>query len=551
MGGWAQFGLVILLLVLAYRPLGDYMAWCFTSPKSLRVERAIYRVAGVDPTVEQRWAGYTTSLLVFSGIGVLLLFVLQRVQGSLPYSLGLAGVKPDLAFNTASSFVTNTNWQNYSGESTMGYAVQMSGLAVQNFVSAAVGIAVAIALIRGFTRTETSTIGNFWSDMVRATVRILLPIAFVFALVLVTQGAIQNFHPFHIVATVSGQTQSIPGGPVASQESIKELGTNGGGFFNANSAHPFENPSPFTNLVEIFLLLVIPFSLTGTFGKLVKDRKQGYVLAAVMAALWIGFVVTAWHFEAQSNPEVRAVSSGPNMEGKEVRFGVPASSLFAVSTTGTSTGAVIASHDSFTAFGGAMPLSNMMLSEVTPGGTGTGLYGILVLAVLSVFVAGLMVGRTPEYLGKKIEPREMKLVSLYILLTPVTVLVLAALALSIPSARASILNPGAHGLSEVLYAFTSATNNNGSAFGGLSGNTTFYNTALALAMLIGRFGSIVLAMGLAGSLAKKKHVPASLGTFPTTSPLFAGLLAGVILIVTALTYFPALSLGPLVEGFTR
>ncbi len=353
------------------------------------------------------------------------------------------------------------------------------------------------------------------------------------------------------MATVSGQTQSIPGGPVASQESIKELGTNGGGFFNANSAHPFENPSPFTNLVEIFLLLVIPFSLTGTFGKLVKDRKQGYVLAAVMAALWIGFVVTAWHFESQSNPEVRAVSSGPNMEGKEVRFGVPASSLFAVSTTGTSTGAVIASHDSFTAFGGAMPLSNMMLSEVTPGGTGTGLYGILVLAVLSVFVAGLMVGRTPEYLGKKIEPREMKLVSLYILLTPVTVLVLAALALSIPSARASILNPGAHGLSEVLYAFTSATNNNGSAFGGLSGNTTFYNTALAFAMLIGRFGSIVLAMGLAGSLAKKKHVPASLGTFPTTSPLFAGLLAGVILIVTALTYFPALSLGPLVEGFTR
>ena len=383
MSGWAQFGLVILLLVLAYRPLGDYMAWCFTSPKSLRVERAIYRVAGVDPTVEQRWTGYTTSLLVFSGIGVLLLFVLQRVQGSLPYSLGLPGVKPDLAFNTASSFVTNTNWQNYSGESTMGYTVQMSGLAVQNFVSAAVGIAVAIALIRGFTRTETGTIGNFWSDMVRATVRILLPIAFVFALVLVTQGAIQNFHPFRTVATVSSQTQSIPGGPVASQESIKELGTNGGGFFNANSAHPFENPSPFTNLVEIFLLLVIPFSLTGTFGKLVKDRKQGYVLAAVMAALWVGFVVTAWHFESQSNPEVRAVASGPNMEGKEVRFGVPASSLFAVSTTGTSTGAVIASHDSFTAFGGAMPLSNMMLSEVTPGGTGTGLYGILVLAVLS------------------------------------------------------------------------------------------------------------------------------------------------------------------------
>ena len=551
MAGWGQLGLLILLLVVCYRPLGDYMAWVFTSDRSLWPERAIYRVAGVDPAVEQRWTGYTVSLLVFSALSVLVLYVLQRAQGLLPLSLGFPGVKPALAFNTAASFVTNTNWQAYAGESTMGHLTQMSGLAVQNFASAAVGLAVAIALIRGFTRAESGTVGNFWSDLTRATVRILIPISFVFALVLVSQGAIENLHGFHDVTTLSGQTQSIPGGPVASQESIKELGTNGGGFYNANSAHPFENPNPFTNLVEMFLLLVIPFSLTGTFGTLLKDRRQGYVIAAVMAALWMGSALVAWHFESQPNPQVTSVASGPNMEGKDVRFGVPASAVFAASTTGTSTGAVIASHDSFSAFGGAVPLVNMMFSEVTPGGVGTGMYGVLVLAVLSVFIAGLMVGRTPEYLGKKIEPREMKMVSLYILLTPVTVLGLAALALSIPSARASIFNAGPHGLSEVLYAFTSATNNNGSAFGGLSANTNFYNTTLGLAMLIGRFGSIVLALGLAGSVAAKKHVPESSGTFPTTSALFGGLLAGVILIVTALTYFPALSLGPLVEGLTK
>jgi potassium-transporting ATPase potassium-binding subunit len=551
MSGWWQLGLLILLLVVCYRPLGDYMAWVFSSERSLWPERLIYRVAGVDPAVEQRWSGYTVSLLVFSALSVLFVYIFQRVQGSLPFSLGFAGVKPALAFNTAASFVTNTNWQAYSGESTMGHLTQMSALAVQNFASAAVGLTVAIALIRGFTRAESDTVGNFWSDLTRGIVRILVPIAFVFALVLVSQGAIQNFHNFQHVTTLSGGTQAIPGGPVASQESIKELGTNGGGFYNVNSAHPFENPNPFTNLLEIFLLLVIPFALTGTFGKLAKDRKQGYVLALVMAGLWVSSALIAWHFEAQPNPEVAPVAAGPNMEGKEVRFGIPASAVFAASTTGTSTGAVDSAHDSFTAFGGAVPMVNMMMSEVTPGGVGTGMYGILVLAVLSVFIAGLMVGRTPEYLGKKIEPREMKMVSLYILLTPVTVLVFAALALSLPSARSSIFNAGPHGLSEVLYAFTSVTNNNGSAFAGISVNTNFYDTTLALGMLIGRFGSIVLALGLAGSVAKKKHVPESLGTFPTTSALFGGLLAGVIVIVTALTYFPALSLGPLVEGLTR
>ncbi len=551
MAGWGQLALLVALLVVCYRPLGDYMAWVFSSTRSLWLERAVYRVAGVDPGVEQRWTGYTISVLAFSAVSVLALYLLQRVQGSLPLSVGVPGVHPDQAFNTAASFVTNTNWQSYAGESTMGYLTQMSGLAVQNFVSAAVGLAVAIALIRGFTRRESATIGNFWCDLIRANVRILLPIAFVFALVLVSQGVVQNFHGFRQVATVSGQTQSIPGGPVASQEAIKELGTNGGGFYGANSAHPFENPSPLSNLVEMFLLLVIPFALTGTFGKLVKDRRQGYVLAVVMACLWVSFSLAAWHFESQPNPEIAPVAAGSNLEGKEVRFGIPASALFAASTTGTSTGAVISSHDSFTPFGGAVPLISMMLSEVTPGGVGTGLYGMLILAVLAVFIAGLMVGRTPEYLGKKIEPREMKLVSLYILLTPLTVLVLTAVALSLPSARASIFNAGPHGLSEVLYAFTSGANNNGSAFGGLNANTTFYNTALGIAMVIGRFGSIVLTMALAGSVAVKKNVPESAGTFPTTSALFGGLLAGVIVIVTALTYFPALSLGPLVEGLAR
>ena len=518
MAGWIQLGTLALLLVIAYRPLGDYMAWALDSPRTLLVERFIYRPAGVRPDAEQRWSGYAISVLAFSAVSVLFLYLLQRVQPSLPLSLGFSGVEPSQAFNTAASFTSNTNWQSYAGESTMGHLVQMAGLAVQNFVSAAVGIAVAVALIRGFTRTKNETIGNFWADLVRATVRILMPIACIAAIVLLSQGAVQNFNEAREVATVQGASQSIPGGPVASQESIKELGTNGGGFYNANSAHPFENPNPFTNLLEIFLLLVIPFALTGTFGKMVGNRRQGYALAAVMASLWLGSVLLAWAFEAQPNPQVEAVVGaaveGGNMEGKEVRFGVPVSAAFAASTTGTSTGAVIASHDSMTPFGGGVVLVNMMLSEVSPGGVGSGLYGLLVLAVLAVFIAGLMVGRTPEYLGKKIEPTDMKLVSLYILLVPAMVLVLTGVAVVLDPAVTSIFNPGPHGLSEVLYAFTSGANNNGSAFGGLSANTTFFNTAIGLAMLIGRFGSIVLVLGLAGSLARKQQVPAIVGHVP-------------------------------------
>ncbi|MGZ5288289.1 MAG: potassium-transporting ATPase subunit KdpA [Actinomycetota bacterium] len=554
MAGWLQLALLVGLLVMAYRPLGNYIAWALTSPRSLRVERAIYRLAGVNPEAEQRWTSYATSMLVFSLLSVLALYVLQRAQAAFPLSLGLPGVPADQAFNTAASFVSNTNWQSYAGETTMGHLVQMAGLAVQNFLSAAVGIAVAVALIRGFTRVGADTIGNFWSDLVRTTVRILLPIAVVGAIVLVSQGVVQNLHGSREVTTVQGGAQSIPGGPVASQEAIKELGTNGGGFYNANSAHPFENPSPFTNLLEMFLLLVIPFALTGAFGKLVGNRRQGYTLAAVMGILWLGSVLVAWHFESQPNPQVQAVAgaqvSGANMEGKEVRFGIPASASFAASTTGTSTGSVIASHDSFTPLGGGVVLVNIMLSEVSPGGVGSGLYGILVLAILAVFIAGLMVGRTPEYLGKKIEPREMKLVSLYILLVPALILVFTGISVVMDSATSSILNPGPHGLSEVLYAFTSGANNNGSAFGGLNANTPFFNTALGLVMLLGRFASIVLVLAIAGSLAGKRHVPASAGTFPTTTPLFIGLLIGVIAIVTALTYFPALSLGPIVEGLS-
>ena len=548
MAGWLQLSVLVLLLAAAYRPLGDYMAWALTSPRHLRVERWCYRLCRIDPQAEQTWRGYATSLLAFSVASVLLLYLMLRLQGHLPLSQGHGAVSPALAFHTAVSFVTNTNWQNYSGEQTLGYGVQMAGLTVQNFVSAAVGIAVALALVRGLIRAGSKTVGNFWVDLVRACVRILLPLAFVFALVLVSQGVVQNLRGAEEVATLSGGTQEIPGGPVASQEAIKELGTNGGGFFNANSAHPFENPTPVSNLVEVFLLLVIPFSLTGTFGKMAGDRRQGYVIAAVMLMLWVASALLLWHFESGGNPAFPDQVAGGNMVGKEVRFGVAGTSLFAASTTGTSTGAVNGSMDSLTAFGGAVPLANMMLSEVSPGGVGSGLYGMLVLAILSVFIAGLMVGRTPEYLGKSIAPREMKLVTIFILVVPMVVLVLAAVALAVPSPRASILNPGPHGLTEVLYAFTSQANNNGSAFAGLNGNTAFYNMAGGAAMLVGRFGTIIPVLALAGSLAAKRRVPPTPGTFPTTAPLFAGLLAGVVLIVTALIYFPALSLGPIVEG---
>ena len=548
MAGWLQLSVLVLLLAAAYRPLGDYMAWALTSPRHLRVERWCYRLCRIDPQAEQTWRGYATSLLAFSVAGVLLLYLMLRLQGHLPLSQGHGAVSPALAFHTAVSFATNTNWQNYSGEQTLGYGVQMAGLTVQNFVSAAVGIAVAVALVRGLIRAGSKTVGNFWVDLVRACVRILLPLAFVFALVLVSQGVVQDLRGAEEVATLSGGTQEIPGGPIASQEAIKELGTNGGGFFNANSAHPFENPTPVSNLVEVFLLLVIPFSLTGTFGKMAGDRRQGYVIAAVMLMLWVASALLLWHFESGGNPAFPDQVAGGNMVGKEVRFGVAGTSLFAASTTGTSTGAVNGSMDSLTAFGGAIPLANMMLSEVSPGGVGSGLYGMLVLAILSVFIAGLMVGRTPEYLGKSIAPREMKLVTIFILVVPMVVLVLAAVALAVPSPRASILNPGPHGLTEVLYAFTSQANNNGSAFAGLNGNTAFYNIAGGAAMLVGRFGTIIPVLALAGSLAAKRRVPPTPGTFPTTVPLFAGLLAGVVLIVTALIYFPALSLGPIVEG---
>ncbi|HET6988236.1 MAG TPA: potassium-transporting ATPase subunit KdpA, partial [Kribbella sp.] len=488
------------------------------------------------------------SLLAFSAVSLVLLYLLQRLQHYLPLSLGLPNVESGLAWNTAASFVTNTNWQSYSPEVTMGHLVQFAGLAVQNFVSAAVGIVVAVALIRGFSRAKTDRIGNFWVDLTRTSLRILLPIAIVGTLVLVAMGVVQNFSGGHEVTSVVGQTQTIPGGPVASQEVIKELGTNGGGFYNANSGHPFENPNPLSNLFEIFLLLLIPVCLTRTFGLMVKDKKQGWAILGVMGVLWAAFTFAATLFENQG-AGTASHAAGAALEGKETRFGEWASALFGASTTGTSTGAVNAAHDSFTPLGGGTVLFHMMLGEVTPGGTGTGLYGMLILAVLAVFVAGLMVGRTPEYLKKKITAREMKLVSLYILTTPTVVLVGASLAMGLAVARASIFNTDSpHGFSEVLYAFTSAGNNNGSAFGGLSANIPFYNTALGLVMIFGRFIPIVFALALAGSLAQQQPVPVTQGTLPTHKALFVTMLVGVVLIVTGLTYFPALTLGPLAEG---
>ncbi|GAB4010578.1 potassium-transporting ATPase subunit KdpA [Nocardioides ultimimeridianus] len=545
--GLLQVGVLILALAVCYRPLGGYMARVFTSENDLRVERVVYRLVGVDPRSEQRVRTYAGSLVVFSAICVVVLFVMQRVQPHLPWSLGLPAVRPDLAFNTAVSFVTNTNWQAYSGESTMGYTVQMAGLAVQNFVSAAVGLAVAVALIRGFVRSRTDRLGNFWVDLTRGVVRILLPGAVLATLALIALGAVQNFSSGIDVTTLAGHVQHLPGGPVASQEAIKELGTNGGGFYNANSAHPFENPNALSDLLEIFLLLLIPVCLTRTFGVMVGDLRQGYAIVATMAGIWVVLVAAVWALEVHS-PGTASHLAGAAMEGKETRFGVPASSVFAVSTTGTSTGAINALHSSFSPIGGGLLILNMGLGEVAPGGVGTGLYGILVVAVLTVFVAGLMVGRTPEYLGKKITAREMKLVAGNILVMPVTVLLMTGLALSLKSARASILNPGPHGLSEILYAYMSGANNNGSAFAGLAANTTFYNTTIGIAMLIGRFLPIVLTLALAGSLARQAPVPRTAGTLPTHGPLFVSLLAGIVVIVAGLTFFPALALGPFAEG---
>ncbi|ANH90040.1 K+-transporting ATPase subunit A [Streptomyces sp. SAT1] len=539
-------------LALAYIPLGSYMARVYTTERHWRVERWIYRGIGADPGARMRWPAYLRAVLAFSAAGVLFLYLLQRIQGVLPLSLGFRSVEPAQAFDTAASFVTNTNWQSYAGEQTMGHVVQTAGLAVQNFVSAAVGIAVAIALVRGFSRSRTGELGNFWVDLVRGTVRILVPIAALAAVVLVACGAIQNFSGIHEVGQFfdghsMGGSQQWNGGAVASQEAIKELGTNGGGYFNANSAHPFENPTPFTNLFEIFLILVIPFSLTRTFGLMVGSVRQGYAILAAMATIWLGFTALMMWTEFAHHEGALQLAGGA-MEGKETRFGVGASSIFAVATTLTSTGAVDSFHSSFTGLGGGITLLGMMLGEIAPGGTGSGLYGMLIMAVIAVFIAGLMVGRTPEYLGRKIGAREIKLAACYILVTPTLVLVFTALSMALPTPPHSMLNPGAHGFSEVLYAFTSAANNNGSAFAGLNANTDWFNTTTGLAMLLGRFLPMVFVLALAGSLAEQRPVPVTAGTLRTEKPLFAGLLVGAILIITGLTYFPALALGPLAEG---
>jgi potassium-transporting ATPase potassium-binding subunit len=541
---------LVLALAAAHVPFGDYMYRVYTSEKHSRTERVIYRLIGANPESEQTWGAYARSILAFSAISVLFLFVFQLVQGKLPLHLHnpATPMTPALAWNTAVSFITNTNWQNYSGESTQGHLVQMAGLAVQNFVSASVGMAVAIALVRGFARRHTGELGNFWVDLVRGTIRILLPISVVAAVVLIAGGAIQNFHLHdQIVNTLAGNQQTITGGPVSSQEAIKELGTNGGGFYNANSAHPFENPNTWTNWFEIFLLLLISFSLPRTFGRMVGNKKQGYAIAAVMAVLAfisVGFIL--WT-QLQHHGTV-PTSVGSAMEGVEQRFGVANSSIFGDAATLTSTGAVDSMHDSYTSLGGMVAMFNMQLGEVAPGGTGSGLYGILILAVITVFVAGLMVGRTPEYLGKKITPREIKLAATYFLITPLIVLVGAAIAMALPGERAAMANGGPHGLSEVLYAFTSAANNNGSAFAGISANTVWYNTALGLAMAFGRFTPMIFALALAGSLARQGTTPDSIGTLPTHRPQFVGMVAGVTLILVALTFLPMLALGPLAEG---
>jgi K+-transporting ATPase ATPase A chain len=545
--GWLQLALLVAVLAACYIPVGNYMAHIFTTDKHWRVERGLYKLIGIDPSADQKWSSYLRSMLAFSVVSVLFLYGLERLQHYLLLSLGMANVPPALAWNTAASFVTNTNWQNYSGESTMGYLVQMSGLAVQNFLSAGVGIVVAIAMVRGFIRSRTDKLGNFWVDLTRITIRYLIPLSIVGGLILVAAGAIDNFSSYHTVTTLSGAHQTIVGGPVASQEVIKDAGNNGGGFFNANSAHPFENPNPFTDWFEIFLLLLTAFSLPRTFGKMVKDNRQGYALLAVMVIIWLAAVGGISFFEAQHAGIAPQLAHGA-MEGKNVAFGTPGSSLFAASTTVTSTGAVNSFHDSFTPFGGGIALFDIALGEIAPGGVGAGLYGILVLAMVTVFVAGLMVGRTPEYIGKKIRPTEMKYAALYFLTLPVVILTAAGLSIGLKTPQASILNPGPHGLTEIMYAFASMANNNGSAFAGLTTNTDWYNTLGGIVMLLGRFAPEIFALGLAGSLARQQPVPASAGTLDTRTPLFVGMLVGVILILVGLTYFPALALGPFAEG---
>jgi potassium-transporting ATPase potassium-binding subunit len=545
-----QIGVLVLLLVLTVPLLARHLAHLYTSERHLGVERAAYRVLRVDPDADQHWRSYALSVLGFSLVGVLALYTLGRVQAHLPLALGFAGLPADGAWNTAVSFVTNTNWQWYSGEAAVGHLFQMSGLTVQNFVSAGVGMAVAAAFARGLARSEhDGRVGNFFADLVRTTVRVLLPISLVAAGVLLVFGVVQNFAGDTVMTTLTGGHQTLTGGPVASQEAIKQLGTNGGGFYNVNSAHPFENPTPFTDLLSIYLMLLIPFAMAGAFGIIVRDRRQGYAVGGVMAlllAVSIGLLTWA----EMAGPGTAPQLAGGAMEGKEVRFGEAASALFAAVTTGTSTGAVNAMHDSLTAPGGGVAMFNMMLGEIAPGGVGSGLYGMLMLAVVTVFLAGLMVGRTPEYLGKKIGQREIVLVAAYVLTTPFLLLVGIAVAVSFDDGPAGVLNSGPHGFSEMLYAVTSAANNNGSAFGGLTSGTPFWNTLLGLLMLFGRFLPIVFVLALAGRFAAARRAPAGAGTLPTHTPLFALLLSGVALVVVGLTYVPVLILGPIAESLS-
>jgi len=564
LNGWFQILLYLGVILAVTAPVGRFLTRVFSrertwlDPALRPIERLIYRTTGVDDTREMRWTEYAAAMLLFSVVSMLVLYLMQRVQQWLPWNpQGFAAVPPDLAFNTAASFTTNTNWQAYGGETTMSYLTQMAGLAYHNFVSAAVGIALAIAFIRGISQKEKSTLGNFWVDLVRCTLWVLLPFCIVGSLVLVSQGVVQNLRPYDKVAPLDSTDQVIAQGPVASQEIIKEFGTNGGGFMNANSAHPFENPTPFSNFFEMCCIFAISAGLTYTLGQMTGSPKHGWAVWGAMAFLFLAGVTTAYWSESRGNPlltsagadqSVTAMSSGGNMEGKESRFGIVNSALFATVTTDASCGAINSWHDSFTPLGGLVPLTNIMLGEVIFGGVGAGMYGLLVFIVLSVFIAGLMVGRTPEYLGKKVQAYDVQMAMLVILVFPLTILVLTAISVVSPSfGTSSITNPGPHGLSQILYAFTSGTGNNGSAFGGLSANTRWYNVTIGLATLIGRFFMIIPMLAIAGSLGRKKRVPPSPGTFPVTTPLFSALLVGVILIVGALTFFPALSLGPIVE----
>ena len=547
--GLIQILIVLSALALAHRPLGEYMARVFTTSRHLRVERLIYRIVRIDPDHEQRWQVYLRSLLSFSLLSVLMLYLLQRTQQLLPLSVDMPAVPAPLAWNTAVSFTTNTNWQAYSGERTLGYLTQMAGLGVQNFVSAGVGLAVAIAFIRGLSRRRMKTIGSFWVDLTRSIIRILLPLSFIAAIILLLGGVIQNFLSPLTVQALDGSSFTIPGGPVASQEAIKELGTNGGGFFNANSAHPFENPTAWTNLFEIFLLLLIPSCLPRTFGVMVDDTRQGWAVLGAMSALALISLTTIIASEL-ANSDSAIQQAGLALEGRETRFGVIPSAFFAASTTVTSTGAVDSFHSSYSSFGGGMLVLNMLLGEIAPGGVGSGLYGMLMVALLTVFIAGLMVGRTPEYLGKRIGPTEIKLICLYMLVVPVVVLLGTGLSITLPTVRESMLSSGPHGLTELLYAFASTGNNNGSAFAGLSADTPYLNTALGLAMLLGRFLPMIFVLALAGRLAEQSATPPSSGTLPTHRPLFVGVMVCTVLVVTGLTFLPALALGPLAEGLS-